>query len=67
MVAALGRSAAAPPPVVNDHGHAPADNILGQCYKSIGLTIRGAEINLHVPAFDVSGVFFSAWRNAVIR
>src|SRR5262249_59995293 len=26
-------------------------------YKSIGLTIRGAEINPHCPAFDVTGVF----------
>ena len=41
----------------NDHGHAPADNISGQRYKSISLTIRGAEINRHVPAFDVTGVF----------
>ena len=41
----------------DDHGHAPADNIPGQRYKSIGLTIRGAEINRHVPAFDVTGVF----------
>ena len=41
----------------DDHGHTPADNISGQRYKSISLTIRGAEINLHVPAFDVTGVF----------
>jgi hypothetical protein len=28
----------------DDRGLAPADNIPGQRYKSIGLTIRGAEI-----------------------
>src|SRR5580704_7266389 len=37
----------------DDHGCAPADNIPGQCYKSIGLTIRGAEINRHGPAFGL--------------
>src|SRR5262245_43303577 len=35
----------------DDHGHAPADNIPRQRYKSIGLTIRRAEINRQVPAF----------------
>jgi hypothetical protein len=41
----------------DDHCYAPADNIPGQRYKSIGLTIRGAEINRHGPAFDVTPVF----------
>lgn len=40
-----------------DHnGYAPADDIPSQRYKSIRLTIRGTEINLHVPAFDVTGI-----------
>src|SRR5262249_12814720 len=41
----------------DDHGHAPADHVPGQRYKSIGLTIRGTEINCRVSAFDVTGVF----------
>src|SRR5262249_51030795 len=41
----------------DDHGYAPADNIPRQRYEPIGLTIRGAEINCHIPAFDVTGVF----------
>jgi hypothetical protein len=41
----------------NDHGHTPADNVSGQRYKSIRLTIRRAEINRHIPALDVTGVF----------
>ena len=56
VVAALAASAAAPPPVVTITA-TRRPIISGQRYKSIGLTIRGAEINLHVPAFDVTGVF----------
>src|SRR5262245_28572038 len=41
----------------NDHGHTPADNVSGERYKSIRLTIRRAEINRHIPALDVTGVF----------
>src|SRR5208337_4220775 len=41
----------------DDYGDAPADNVTGQRYKSVGLTIRRAEINRHIPAFDVAGIF----------
>src|SRR5262249_61492275 len=41
----------------DDHGDALANNIPGERYKSISLTIRGTEINRHVPAFDVTAVF----------
>ncbi len=41
----------------DDHGYAPADNISGQRNKSIGLTVRRAEIDRHVPAFDITRVF----------
>ena len=41
----------------NDHGYTPADNISGQRYKSISLTIRRTEINRYVFAFNITGVF----------
>src|SRR4029453_10173540 len=45
----------APPPRRNDHGYTPADNISGQRYKSISLTIRRTEINRYVFAFNITG------------